>query len=292
MTHYNITPLAFYTDLNDQNHRLSYAENRSFALFSPAQSFLPFQIISNNKATNITSISLFDFNDNVVTPPQNLTNYFQSNISFITKPDYNVLVYNSANSLSSDLQEGCYYLRIVTNRETFYSELFMSKKNLRARDTVGIFYWDENEFDFQTVPGILYYAPDQSYRNAVYIETELAKPEYVIDEVIEDRNGFKFFEKQLVKKTYRFSFLAPEFLCDALSLVPLHDFINILHDGKVFRVYDILFTPEWLEDGFYAKVEVEFSTDAIFKKLNAASAYQKDTGFSYDVLNRHSFIKA
>ena len=132
MVHYNITPLAFYTDLNDQNHRLSYAENRSFALFSPARSFLPFQIISNNKALSITSVWLFDFNDSEVVFSQNLTNYFQSNISFITKPDYNVLVYNSANSLSSDLQEGCYYLRIVTNQETFYSELFMSKKNLRA----------------------------------------------------------------------------------------------------------------------------------------------------------------
>lgn len=288
MAHYNITPLAFYTDRNDQNHRLSYADNRTYALYSPAQSFLPFQIISNNKATSILTAVLLDANDNVIS---NVTSHFTANTQIISKPDYNILVYRGVNTISPNLQEGCYYLQISTNQEVFYSELFFAKKSLKPRDTIGIFYWDEKDFEFSTIPGSLYYPLDQSYRNAIYLETELAKPEYIIDEIIDERDGFKFFEKQLVKKTYRFSFLAPEYLCDALNLIPLHDFITILHDGKLFRVYDILFTPEWLEDGFYAKVEAEFSTDAIFKKLNAASSYQKESDLSYSTINRHMFIR-
>ena len=64
-------------------------------------------------------------------------------------------------------------------------------------------------------------------------------------------------KKQIQKKLFKFSFLAPEYLCDVVSIIGMHDNIVINYNNKIYHVYDILFTPTWTEDGFLANIDAE-----------------------------------
>ena len=52
----NISVLPWYTSINEQNHRKSYAYGAIYPLFAPADRLLPFQIIRNTRSNNVTSV--------------------------------------------------------------------------------------------------------------------------------------------------------------------------------------------------------------------------------------------
>jgi hypothetical protein len=84
-----------------------------------------------------------------------------------------------------------------------------------------------------------------------------------------------------VKKKYKFEFIAPEYLCDAIRIVRMHDFVNIYFKGKKYSVENIIFDPKWREQGNLAVVETEFECDTIVKKIGrgitfAESDYNND----------------
>ena len=263
MIHINTTPLAFYTRLDQQSHRLSYAHGGVYSLICSTSKLLPFQIILEKTFPAITDVILRDING---LQERNLTAFFSST-ELLRKSftEYDLLMYLGTTSLAPELNEGLYYLEIQAGAERLYSELFNAVKTVQASEIVGITYWDNEDFIFQHTAGRLAYA--DNYRNKLYLPTKLAKPDYKIEEVVEDRDGFKFVEKQIQKKLFRFSFLAAEYICDVVSMIGMHDNIIITHNNKIYTVYDILFTPTWTTDGFLANVDAEFTTDAVIKKI-------------------------
>lgn len=262
MIHINTTVLAFYDSVSKQSHRLHYAYNNVFSLLSPTTRLLPFQLIVEKTFPNISTVLLKNIQDSTV---KDLTTYFNAEALRKTFTDYDVYIFPGVNYLSPELAEGLYYLEIQANTEKLYSEVFNCVKTIQAAEIVNISYWDNSDFIFQHIPGRIVYS--DNYRSKIYLPTKLAKPDYKIEEVVEDRDGFKFVEKQIQKKLYRFSFLATEYLCDVVSMIGMHDNIVITYNGKIYYVYDILFTPEWTNDGFVANVDSEFTTDAIVKKI-------------------------
>ena len=56
----NLSVLPFYTALDQQNHRQSYAYGETYALYSPSGYLLPFQIITTH------STSAFSVTDAIV----------------------------------------------------------------------------------------------------------------------------------------------------------------------------------------------------------------------------------
>ena len=56
----NISVLPFYTSIDEQNHRKSYAYGNIYPLFAPADMLLPFQIIRSTRANDVTSVVLYD----------------------------------------------------------------------------------------------------------------------------------------------------------------------------------------------------------------------------------------
>lgn len=263
MIHINTTPLAFYTRLDQQSHRLSYAHGGVYSLICSTSKLLPFQIIVDSAFPSVTAVILRDIHGASV---RNMTSHFSAaELKRISYDTYDVLVYLGTTAVSPALAEGLYYLEIQTATANLYSEVFNAVSSIQAAEVVGITYWDNQDFIFQHTEGRLSYA--NNYRNKLYLCTKLAKPDYKIEEVVEDRDGFKFVEKQIQKKVFKFSFLATEYMCDVTSIIGMHDNIIINHNNRVYAVYDILFTPTWTDDGFLANVDAEFTTDAVIKKI-------------------------
>ena len=79
-------------------------------------------------------------------------------------------------------------------------------------------------------------------------------------------------------KTYKFTILAPEYLCDVLRLVRMSDYVRLRDQyGRVYNADTFLITPQWQTQGNLASVEVEYQTDTVVKKLGYGYTPQ-DTG--------------
>lgn len=166
---------------------------------------------------------------------------------------------------------------------TRYSEHFHLVH--KTDDCLKLIWWNQ---------GAIGYGPDgfeidytTPFRNFLYLNTHLGKPRYPFTEQAKDRDGFKFIEKQISEKTFGFEFMAPEYLCDVIRLIRLHDFVRVIYEGQVYEVDDILPTIEWLEQGNLAAVTVEFQIDTVVKKLAKSEAPSGAT-FSGDFSNDYN----
>ena len=263
MIHINTSVLAFHTSLDNQHRNLPYADGRTFRLISPQAKILPFQLPVDSNLPAVTKIEIYNIAKGVA---RNLTSLFTA--AYWKRQvynDYDIYVYNGNATIAPAMDIGDSYLILTAGSTKFYSDIFTCVASISAKDVLALTYWDDTDLDFKVTQGRISYA--NNFRNKIYLATKLAKPEYVFEDVVEERDGFKFVEKQIQKKLYKFSLLAPEYLCDVLSLVPMHDNIVIEYNHVVYPVYDILFTPTWLDDGFLANVDAEFSTEAIVKKV-------------------------
>ena len=108
-----------------------------------------------------------------------------------------------------------------------------------------------------------------SFRNRIYIDADVSKPEYEIEEDgIEDADGE--FDPTLQKwaKKYTLTFYAQEFLVDALTLMAIHDQIYVtLKNDESSQVLDVEVDYTW--DGTiecWAEVVIKFTTEYIIKR--------------------------
>lgn len=161
------------------------------------------------------------------------------------------------------LANGTYYLRLSDGEQTWYSEMFTygALPNL-------LLIW--NDVTDQRLPdGVIPYS--KGYRNAVYLNSAVGFPEYETEKEGDERDGYFFMEKGVSRKAYRFTFFAPEYLCDALRLVAVSDKVTIRDTSRgaavVYDVDDIDMEVEWLEQGNYAQVTFTFHTDTVVKNL-------------------------
>ena len=62
----NFSVLPWYTDVEQQNHRRSYAFGQIYPLFTPANRLLPFQIMRDTRANAISIVRLYERNGTLV----------------------------------------------------------------------------------------------------------------------------------------------------------------------------------------------------------------------------------
>lgn len=95
----------------------------------------------------------------------------------------------------------------------------------------------------------------------IYVESEVARPEYEYDEDgTEDAVETFFADKQILEKFYVLEFPGQEHMVDAAESLRLHDDI-VLTDcyGRDYQVEVVEVTQEWLnDDGWTAMIEVTF----------------------------------
>lgn len=259
----NISVLPWYTSIEQQNHRKSYAYGTIYPLFTPKRTLLPFQIMRNTSSRNITRAQLYDKNGVLFADITTALKETGLQIVPFASLGYDVIVYPSLLPFAIDTPDGIYYARMTDGVNVWYSEMFTIVGDLSGY--LKIEWYDVENFVFDAGQ-IVYQNP--KFHNVLYLCTELGKPEYTFEEEGETRDGYFFPEKQISEKTYRCMALAPEYLCDVMRFIRMSD--KVFVTDKYGRQYDcdtFLITPKWQTQGDLASVEIEFETATVAKKI-------------------------
>lgn len=260
----NLSILPWYQSVSFQNHRKSYSYGEIFQLLSPERKLLPFQIVRQTRENEITAVHLYNLDGSLF---MNITDAIKSTgLSIIRHLDkgYDIIKYPGILRMAIDMPEGSYYASVCDGAENWFSEVFTCKHDLS--DTLKIEFWDFDNFEYDG--GEIDYT--SLYRNTVYLQTEVGRPDYNFDETGEKRDGIFFVEKQVSEKVYKFTFLAPEYLCDAMRIIRMHDYIQITSKGVTYTPDSFLITPKWQDGGYIASVDCEFECATIVKKIGRA----------------------
>lgn len=259
----NISVLPWYTSIEQQNHRKSYAYGTIYPLFTPKRTLLPFQIMRNTSSRNITGAQLYDKNGVLFADITTALKETGLQIVPFASLGYDVIVYPSLLPFAIDTPDGIYYARMTDGVNVWYSEMFTIVGDLSGY--LQIEWYDVENFVFDAGQ-IVYQNP--KFHNVLYLCTELGKPEYTFEEEGETRDGYFFPEKQISEKTYRCMALVPEYLCDVMRFIRMSD--KVFVTDKYGRQYDcdtFLITPKWQTQGDLASVEIEFETATVAKKI-------------------------
>lgn len=209
-------------------------------LYSPANRFLPFMIKKPADQQLVDCIKVFTLSDQMayLVEPENLNYRMYSGGGF----DY--IFYYAAIIQGMNLPCGKYYLQVGA----FFSEVF----TVVDVSSMLVLEW-QNSVNI---------GADLIYQNGffqrVYLDAIIADPTYKVDQEGEE-DGFDNFIPTFTKVSKQLSFqtdLLPEFLVDALALLPLHDNVTV---GKYEEVKAIELDVDWLVSGVAGSVEIKFN---------------------------------
>lgn len=276
----NLSVLPFYTDISYQNHRLSYAYGNIYPLFVSRSMLIPFQFLRLSRAASPLTVNLYNEKGQLV---QNISQQMiEAGLKIIRFESfgYDVILFPGIFPFVSNMPEGFHYITINDGTQTFYSEMFTAVNTLNGYLSIEWYDIDDLVFD----AGRIVYSSD-NFKNRLYVCSEIGKPEYTFEEVGENRDGYYFPEKQISEKTYKFTFIAPEFLCDVMRLIRLSDFVNISSKGRNYKCDTFLMTPKWQTQGDLASVEIEFETATVVKKIGRGFVLTSGGDFNDDFNN-------
>jgi len=258
----NLSILPFYGDVSEQDYKKFQSFGEVYPLIAEKSKLLPFQVRRDTRANVVNKLNLIDF---VTGASINILAESQSaglNLKRFENDGYDLIINPSALILPTQIiKAGQYYLEMGDGVENWFSEVFTVVNNVKGFTRLS--YYDRDNL-YYSGGHLDYSAP---FKNYLYIKTEIGKPEYPFEEEAQKRDGVLFVEKQISEKKYKFEFLCPEYLCDALRVVRMHDYIQILDKGKKYNVENIIFEPKWKDQGNLAVMEVEFECDTIIKKI-------------------------
>ena len=277
----NLSVLPWYTSIEQQNARKWWAYNRVYPLFTPALFMLPFQILRTHRSgTTISSFRVYTKAGVLV------GNYTQAirdagiTIKQFTSLGYDVIVFGGQMPVFTKFADGQYYAAISDGTQTWYSEIFTVVNDIEPY--LKITWWDLSDFTMDA--GTIVYT-NPSYKNVLYLQSDIAKPEYTFEEEGETLDGYFFPTKQISEKRYRFNFLASEYLLDVMRFIRMADFAEIEYHGQRYSLDTFLITPEWEDNGDVAAVEAVFDTATVAKKIGLGYIKAKRGGFNDDFNN-------
>ena len=273
----NLSVLPWYSDIKYQNHLKTYAYGNIYPLFTPARTLLPFQIIRSTRANAITGVKLYtktgtlflDITTQIIETGLQVKAFPTLGIDVIVNPGILPMAIN--------MPEGIYYATITDGVETWFSDMFTVVNDVS--NYLKIEWYDVEDLTFDE-GAIVYQSP--AFKNVVYLCAEIGKPEYVFEEDGEKRDGYFFPEKQVSEKTYKFTFLAPEYLCDAMRIIRMCDVVKVTAEGRMYDCDTFLITPKWQTQGDIASVETEFECATVIKKIGKGLAVVNSGDFNND----------
>lgn len=277
----NTSVLPWYESIAEQNHRKTYAYGQIYPLFTPANTLLPFQIVRPARANDVTNVTIFNKDGTVFADVTQMM--METGLQVVKFPDlgYDVIVYTAILPLQTTQPEGIYYAKLTDGEQTWYSELYTVVSDVSCY--LKLEWYDLENLEMEGGQ-IVYRNP--SFRNKLYLSTQLGKPEYIFEEEGEDRDGYFFPEKQISEKTYRCTILAPEYLCDVMRFIRMADYVTIKdHYGRIYNCDTFLITPKWETNGDLASVEIEFQTDTVVKKIGKGVIVGTKGDFNEDFNN-------
>lgn len=255
----NISPLPFYDNIALQNHRKDYAFGQIYPLITHKNMLLPFQVVFAGGIA-INWVRLYNFNTGIYTTIT--TSMKENGLTFKSYTGFNLLKYPGTLPIIGIVHEGQYYLAIsISGLGTMYSDVFTVCN--KVDDYLLIEY--SNSYNFELKNGIVDFSDNFKFK--CYLNTQVGKPEYDFEEEATERMGYTFIESQVSKKIYKFTFIAPEYLCDALRIVRLCDNKQITSKSQVYDLTTFNMEPEWEDQGDLASVECEFETDTVIANI-------------------------
>lgn len=256
----NISPLPFYDNLALQNHRKDYAYGQVYPLITHRNMILPFQFCVPSYCTGVGNINLYSADGVLIT---NLTQEMHENgLTVKQYSQFSIVKYPGTLPVNAIKQEGQYYIAMaLINYGVVFSEVFTVAN--RVDDYLLLEY--SNSYSFELKNGMVDFS--DNFRFKCYLNTQVGKPEYDFEEEATERMGYTFVESQVSKKIYRFTFLAPEYLCDALRIVRLCETKQITSKSQTYDLTTFSMQPEWEDQGDLAAVECEFETDTVIANI-------------------------
>lgn len=277
----NLSVLPWYTSIEQQNARKWWAYNRVYPLFTPALFILPFQILRTHRSG--TTISSFQVYTKAGVLVGNYTQAIRDagiTIKQFTSLGYDVIVFGGQMPVFTKFADGQYYAAISDGTQTWYSEIFTVVNDIEPY--LKITWWDLDDFTMDA--GTIVYT-NPAFKNVLYLQSDLAKPEYPFEEEGETRDGYFFPTKQVSEKRYRFNFLASEYLLDVMRFIRMADYAEIEYHGQRYSLDTFLITPEWEDNGDVAAVEAFFDTATVAKKIGLGYVKAQRGGFNDDFNN-------
>lgn len=279
----NISPLPFYDNLALQNHRKDYAFGQVYPLITYKNVLLPFQVVLAS-GTSIGWVRLYNFNTGKFI---DITRSMKENgLTIKSYTGFKLLKYPGTLPVIDIKYEGRYYLAIsISGLGTIYSDVFTVYN--KVDDYLLIEYY--NSYNFELKNGVVDFSDNFKFK--CYLNTQVGKPEYDFEEESTDRMGYTFIESQVSKKIYKFTFLAPEYLCDALRIVRLCENKKITSKLQIYDLTTFNMEPEWEDQGDLAAVECEFETDTVIANIGGYTPSLSGGDFNRDFNNDFKTLK-
>lgn len=273
----NISPLPFYDNLALQNHRKDYAFGQVYPLITYKNMLLPFQVVLAS-GTSISWVRLYNFNTGKFIY---ITRSMKENgLALKSYTGFKILKYPGTLPIVEIKHEGLYYLAIsIPDLGTIYSDIFTVCN--KVDDYLLIEY--SNSYNFELKNGVVDFSDNFKFK--CYLNTQVGKPEYDFEEEATERMGYTFIESQVSKKIYKFTFVAPEYLCDALRIVRLCENKKITSKLQVYDLTTFNMEPEWEDQGDLAAVECEFETDTVIANIGGYTPSLSGGDFNRDFNN-------
>lgn len=277
--HNNFSPLAFRKKESKATYEKWYAFGKNYAIPASANTLTPFQFTELN-------IPVFDPNTIEVEVINEETGESKKSgvyVSFDVMPEHGGVLYVSPgkNSFREALPQGTYRARFSIGHEVYISTPFCVIPGIETSSKyLLIEYWNDEKIAYPG--GFITTGANNDFKYQMYVPATICKPKYDFEEELTKRAGYKFLELQTSTKVYAFTFVAPEFICDAMRLIRLSDYIRISHDGEYYNALNFEFDVDWQEQLYLAAVDCQFETDSIIQKL--PSFNRRDKASFYNAL--------
>lgn len=277
--HNNFSPLAFRKKESKATYEKWYAFGKNYAIPASANTLTPFQFTELN-------IPVFDPDTIEVEVINEETGEAKKSgvyVSFDVMPEHGGVLYVSPgkNSFREALPQGTYRARFSIGDEVYISTPFCVIPGIETSSKyLLIEYWNDEKIAYPG--GFITTGANNDFKYQMYVPATICKPKYEFEEELTKRAGYKFLELQTSTKVYAFTFVAPEFICDAMRLIRLSDYIRISHDGEYYNALNFEFDVDWQEQLYLAAVDCQFETDSIIQKL--PSFNRRDKASFYNAL--------
>ena len=261
----NLSILPFYSSLDEQNARKWWVYGRVYPLYCPVGTMPPFQIMRESSMHMLEMLSIYTVDGVLIRRYTYEDSEMAQNIFVENFSGYDVIVGNFLFA-TLPLGEGQYYAVLKdAGQQEWYSDVWTCVQDMSP--FLKLEWWDTSDFVMDAGRIVYKYAGGTQFRNRLYLQAEIAKPDYVFEEEGETRDGYFFPTKQISEKRYRFAFFAPEYLLDVMRFVRMSDFVEITEGGKRYSVDSFLITPDWEDNGDITAVQAEFDTATVAKKI-------------------------
>lgn len=260
MEQVNFGTLIWYTRKEFQHYLKSYAFGQLAPILTEINQVPPFQLIRETSVNPLTYFKVIDC-DGVETDI--LSDATTAGLSIDAKSGFDIIKFPSTVKIpNQSFVQGAYYIEMSDGVNIWYSEYFQMLDYVE--NLLKIEFCHDGNFEHDG--GYIDYS--NGYKNRIYLDSIIAKPEYKTEEKVSVRQGRKFPEYQVSWKVHKFQSILPEFICDVLRLVWQHDFVEISQNEKTYSISEfIMNTPEWSSKADLGRVEFEFTTDVVYTSI-------------------------